>query len=164
MSEEKKMHEKLQLLLETARKDKKVASKDLIDALEAANADEKQTDLIYEALEAEGIEIDVVDVVELLTKPDELNPTDEELSLVEEEQVLLFIKAEQTKVRLTLIALVASVSVEVKLLQLVPRSAVAAEAGLEAVLEMALAEVQASFIQKKMINILIQQLLVENGN
>ena len=50
MSEEKKMHEKLQLLLETARKDKKVASKDLIDALEAANADEKQTDLIYEAL------------------------------------------------------------------------------------------------------------------
>ena len=88
MSEEKKMHEKLQLLLETARKDKKVASKDLIDALEASNADEKQTDLIYEALEAEGIEIDVVDVVELLTKPDELNPTDEELSLVEEEQVV----------------------------------------------------------------------------
>ena len=92
MSEEKKnevqLNQKLQLLLEKARREKRVASKDLIDALEASNADEKQTDLIYDALEAEGIEIDVVDVVELLTKADDINPTDEELSLVEEEAVV----------------------------------------------------------------------------
>ena len=92
MSEEKKnevkLNQKLQLLLEKARREKRVASKDLIDALEASNADEKQTDLIYDALEAEGIEIDVVDVVELLTKADDINPTDEELSLVEEENVV----------------------------------------------------------------------------
>lgn len=88
MKNEVKMHEKLQSLLEKAKPEKKVASKDLIDALEAANADEKQTDLIYDALEAAGIEIDVVDVVELLTKPDEVNPTDEELRLVEEEPVV----------------------------------------------------------------------------
>ena len=92
MSEEKKnevqLNQKLQLLLEKARREKRVASKDLIDALESSNADEKQTDLIYDALEAEGIEIDVVDVVELLTKADDVNPTDEELSLVEEEAVV----------------------------------------------------------------------------
>ena len=93
MSEEKKnyeekLHEKLRLLLEKAKQEKRVASKDLIDALEAANADEKQTDLIYEALEAEGIEIDMTDVVALLTVDEEPAPTDEELSLVEEETIV----------------------------------------------------------------------------
>lgn len=90
--EEKKnevqMHEKLQNLLDSARKEKKVTSKDLIDALDAADADERQTDLIYDALEAEGIEIDVADVVELLTKPDELNPSEEDLRMVEEEKLI----------------------------------------------------------------------------
>ena len=93
MSEEKKnyaekLHEKLRLLLEKAKQEKRVASKDLIDALEAANADEKQTDLIYEALEAEGIEIDMTDVVALLTVDEEPAPTEEELSLVEEETIV----------------------------------------------------------------------------
>ena len=91
MSQEKnevQMHGKLRDLLELAKKEKRIASKDLIDALEAANADERQTDLIYDALEAAGVEIDVVDVVELLTKGEDINPSDEELDMVEEEQIV----------------------------------------------------------------------------
>ncbi len=42
--------------------------------------------MIYDALEAAGIELDVSDVVELLQKPEELAPSAEDLSLVEEEK------------------------------------------------------------------------------
>ena len=49
------LHEKLQQLLELGKKEKKVASKDLIDALDSIDADEQQTDMIYNALEAAGI-------------------------------------------------------------------------------------------------------------
>ena len=88
-SEEKgKLHEKLQQLLEKGKKEKKLASAELIDALEEIDADEKQTDMIYDALEAAGIELDVSDVVELLQKPEELAPSAEDLSLVEEEKLL----------------------------------------------------------------------------
>ena len=83
-----KLHEKLQQLLEKGKKDKKLASAELIDALEEIDADEKQTDMIYDALEAAGIELDVSDVVELLQKPEELAPSAEDLSLVEEEKLL----------------------------------------------------------------------------
>ena len=79
-----KLHEKLQQLLEKGKKEKKLASAELIDALEEIDADEKQTDMIYDALEAAGIELDVSDVVELLQKPEELAPSAEDLSLVEE--------------------------------------------------------------------------------
>ncbi len=82
------MNERLQQLLEHARKEKKIASKDLIDALDAIDADEQQTDLIYDALESAGIEIDVSDVVELLTKPEDMLPSDEDLQLVEEEKLI----------------------------------------------------------------------------
>lgn len=82
------LHEKLQQLLEGAKKDKKIASKDLIDALDSIDADERQTDLIYDALEAAGIEIDVSDVVEMLTKPDDLAPSEEDLQLIEEEKLI----------------------------------------------------------------------------
>ena len=82
------MHEKLQQLLERGKKEKRIASKDLIDALDAIDADEQQTDLIYDALEAAGVEIDVSDVVEMLTKPDDMAPSDEDLQLVEEEKLL----------------------------------------------------------------------------
>lgn len=82
------LNERLQKLLERARKEKKIASKDLIDALDAIDADEKQTDLIYDALEAAGVEIDVSDVVELLTKPDDMAPSEEDLRLVEEEKLV----------------------------------------------------------------------------
>ena len=86
MQKDVRLHEKLQQLLETAKKDKKLASKDLIDALDAIDADEQQTDMIYDALEAAGVEIDVSDVVEMLTKPDDMAPSEEELELIEEGQ------------------------------------------------------------------------------
>lgn len=82
------LDERLQKLLERARKDKKIASKDLIDALDAVDADEKQTDMVYDALETAGVEIDVSDVVELLTKPEEMAPSEEDLKLVEEEKLV----------------------------------------------------------------------------
>ena len=82
------LHEKLQQLLERGKKEKRLASKELIDALEAIDADDRQTDMIYEALEREGIEIDVSDVVEMLTKTDEVLPSDEDIRQVEEEKLL----------------------------------------------------------------------------
>ena len=88
MQKDVRLHEKLQQLLETAKKDKKLASKDLIDALDAIDADEQQTDMIYDALEAAGVEIDVSDVVEMLTKPDDMAPSEEELELIEEEKLI----------------------------------------------------------------------------
>ncbi len=57
MQQEMRLHEKLQLLLQNAKKEKRIASKDLIDALESIDADEQQTDMIYEALEAAGVEM-----------------------------------------------------------------------------------------------------------
>lgn len=85
---EVQLHEKLQQLLEQSKKDKKIASKDLIDALDSIDADEQQTDMIYDALEAAGIDIDVSDVVEMLTKPDDMAPSAEDLELVEEEKLV----------------------------------------------------------------------------
>ena len=83
-----KMNEKLQQLLARAKKEKKIHSKDLIDTLDAIDADEQQTDMIYDALEAAGVDIDVSDVVELLAKPDDMLPSQEELELVEEEKLV----------------------------------------------------------------------------
>lgn len=88
MQESVQMHEKLQQLLEQARKEKRLASKDLIDALDAIDADEQQTDLIYDALESAGVEIDVSDVVEMLSKPEDLLPSEEDLELIEEEKLI----------------------------------------------------------------------------
>ena len=88
MQEDQKMNEKLRQLLERGKKEKKLPSKDLIDTLEAIDADEQQTDMIYDALESEGIEIDVSDVVELLAKPEEMSPSMEDLQLVEEEKLV----------------------------------------------------------------------------
>ena len=88
MQQETRLHEKLQLLLQNAKKEKRIASKDLIDALDSIDADEQQTDMIYEALEAADVEIDVSDVVEMLTKPDDMAPSEEELELIEEEKLI----------------------------------------------------------------------------
>ena len=88
MQKTTQMNEKLQELLERAKKSKKVASKDLIDTLDAIDADEQQTDMIYDALEAAGIEIDISDVVEMLTKPDDMLPSEEDIKLVEEEKIV----------------------------------------------------------------------------
>lgn len=88
MQKKVQLHEKLQQLLEQAKKEKRLASKDLIDALDAIDADEQQTDLIYDALESAGVEIDVSDVVEMLAKPDDMLPSEEDLELVEEEKLI----------------------------------------------------------------------------
>ena len=85
---DKLLHEKLQQLLERAKKEKKLRSKDLIDTLDAIDADERQTDMIYDALEAAGVDIDVSDVVEMLAKPDDMLPSQEDLELVEEEKLV----------------------------------------------------------------------------
>jgi len=85
---ELQMHEKLKELLEQGKKNKRIASKDLIDTLDSIDADEKQTDMIYDALEEEGIEIDVADVVELLQKPEEMLPSEEDIRMVEEEKLI----------------------------------------------------------------------------
>lgn len=82
------LHVKLQELLEKAVKEKRIQSKDIIDTLEAVNADEKQTNLIYDALESAGVQIDVADVVELLTKPEDSLPSDDEIRRVEEEKLV----------------------------------------------------------------------------
>ncbi len=78
----------LQALLEKSKESKKLASKDLIDALESIDADDKQTDRIYEALENAGVQIDITDVVELLKKPEEMSPSAEDLELIEEEKLI----------------------------------------------------------------------------
>ena len=88
MEEQVQMNEKLRALLEKAKREKKIASKDLIDTLEAIDADEKQTELIYEALDEAGVEIDVSDNVELLSKPEEMLPSEEDLELIEEEKII----------------------------------------------------------------------------
>ena len=86
-NQEEQLNEKLRQLLERAKKEKKIPSKDLIDTLDAIDADERQTDLIYDALEAAGVDIDVSDVVELLQKPDDMLPSREDLEVVEEERL-----------------------------------------------------------------------------
>ena len=86
-NQEEQLNEKLQQLLERAKKEKKILSKDLIDTLDAIDVDERQTDLIYDALEAAGVDIDVSDVVELLQKPDDMLPGREDLEMVEEERL-----------------------------------------------------------------------------
>ena len=88
MQKSVQLHEKLQQLLERAKQEKRLASKDLIDALDAIDADEQQTDLIYDALENAGVVIDVSDVVEMLSKPDDMLPSEEDLELVEEEKLI----------------------------------------------------------------------------
>ena len=88
MQKSVQLHEKLQQLLERAKQEKRLASKDLIDALDAIDADEQQTDLIYDALENAGVVIDVSDVVEMLSKPEDMLPSEEDLQLVEEEKLI----------------------------------------------------------------------------
>ena len=82
------LYEVLQKLLDKAQKTKRIASKDLVDALEAIDADEKQTDAIYDGLEAAGVEIDITDVVELLKKPEDMAPSAEDLKTLQEEKLL----------------------------------------------------------------------------
>ncbi len=78
------LQQKLKALMETGKKNGKVTSKQLLQTLDSIDADEKQTEMIYDALEKSGIEIDVSDVAEIIDGAEELLPTDSDLLGVEE--------------------------------------------------------------------------------
>ena len=75
---------KLTALLEEAKKTKKIASKTLVEALDAADATEEQTEQFYDVLEAAGVEIDVSDVLDLIGSADGLDsPTIDDMEAIE---------------------------------------------------------------------------------
>ena len=75
---------KLTALLDEAKKTKKVASKALVEALDAADATEEQTEQFYDVLEAAGVEIDVSDVLDLIGSSDALDsPTIDDMEAIE---------------------------------------------------------------------------------
>ena len=75
---------KLTALLEESKKTKKVASKKLVDTLDAVDATEEQTEQFYDVLEAAGVEIDVSDVLDLIGSADGLDsPTLDEINAIE---------------------------------------------------------------------------------
>ena len=78
------LQHKLKALMEAGKKNGKVTSKQLLQTLDSIDADEKQTELIYDALEKSGIEIDVSDVAEIIEGAEELLPTDSDLLGIEE--------------------------------------------------------------------------------
>ena len=78
------LQQKLKNLIETGKKDGKITSKQLLNTLDAIDADEKQIEQIYDALEKAGIEIDVSDVAEIIDAADSLLPGDSELLGIEE--------------------------------------------------------------------------------
>ena len=73
------LQKRLAELIEQGKKEKKLPSKLLIDALDALDADADQTDRVYDALEAAGIEIDVGDVLDIIGNNDLLEPTASQL-------------------------------------------------------------------------------------
>ena len=79
---------KLDALLEQGKKAGKVSSRQLIETLDAADADEDMTEKFYDELEAAGVEIDVSDVLEVLGKAPEAAPTEEDLKSVTEEALV----------------------------------------------------------------------------
>ena len=78
---------KLLALLEEAKKTGKVASKKLVETLDAVDATEEQTEKFYDVLEAAGVEIDVSDVLDLIGTADMENPTLSEMQAIEDEGI-----------------------------------------------------------------------------
>ena len=76
---------KLQALLEESKKTGKVASKKLVETLDAVDATEEQTEKFYDVLEAAGVEIDVSDVLDLIGTAELDNPTLSEMQAIEDE-------------------------------------------------------------------------------
>ena len=72
---------KLKTLLTEGKQAGKVSSKQLIGALDAVQATDEQAEQFYDILDALSIEIDVTDVMDLLTPEllDDAEPTEEEL-------------------------------------------------------------------------------------
>ncbi len=84
MEQNEVLQQKLRALIETGKKNGKVTSKQLLHTLDAIDADEKQTDQIYDALEKAGIEIDVSDVAEIIDEAADLLPTDSDILNMQE--------------------------------------------------------------------------------
>ena len=82
--QEELFQKKLNELLEKGKATKKIPSRQLIETLDLLDADEQTTEQMYDALEAAGVEVDVDDVLEIIGKVDELEPTSEQLSQEEE--------------------------------------------------------------------------------
>lgn len=78
---------KLQGLLEESKKTGKVASKKLVETLDAVDATEEQTEKFYDVLEAAGVEIDVSDVLDLIGTAELDNPTLSEMRAIEDEGI-----------------------------------------------------------------------------
>ena len=78
---------RLTALLEEAKKTGKIASKKLVETLDAVDATEEQTEQFYDVLEAAGVEIDVSDVLDLIGKSDLENPTLGEMQTIEDENL-----------------------------------------------------------------------------
>ena len=85
MEQMETLQQRLKSLIDIGKKEGKITSKQLLNTLDAIDADEKQTEMIYDALEKAGIEIDVSDVAEILDAAEELLPSDAELLNIEEQ-------------------------------------------------------------------------------
>ena len=90
MEQNETLQQKLKSLIETGKKEGKVTSRQLLATLDAIDADDKQTELVYDALEKAGIEIDVSDVAEILEAAEELLPSDMDLQNIDEFKTKLF--------------------------------------------------------------------------
>ena len=88
LEQEDLFQKKLQELLEKGKATKKIPSRLLIETLDYLDADEQTTEQMYDALEAAGMEIDVDDVLEIIGKADDLEPTSEQLSQEEEKEMV----------------------------------------------------------------------------
>ena len=86
--QEELFQKKLNELLEKGKATKKIPSRQLIETLDLLDADEQTTEQMYDALEAAGMEIDVDDVLEIIGKADDLEPTSEQLSQEEEKEMV----------------------------------------------------------------------------
>ena len=78
------MQQRIRALVEIGKQNGKVTSQQLLQTLDAIDADEKQTEQIYDALERAGIEIDVSDVADIVASANDLLPTDSELMQLEQ--------------------------------------------------------------------------------
>ncbi len=76
---------KLSTLVAESKKTGKVASKVLVETLDAVDATEEQTETFYDVLEAAGIEIDVSDVLDLIGNAELDNPTLGEMQAIADE-------------------------------------------------------------------------------
>ena len=88
LEQDELFQKKLQELLEKGKSTKKIPSRLLIETLDLLDADEQTTEQMYDALEAAGMEIDVDDVLEIIGKADDLEPTSEQLSQEEEKELV----------------------------------------------------------------------------